>query len=312
METLFTVREWRVVRNDFGRIEITRTNHPESVFLFDETSREVIVVGTDKRFPTTIRRFLDSIPAPIVEVIPGFSNRTFGVEIEFFHPTDPQIVTKIISELRAQGITAVKENYNHETKPHWKITTDSSVNSGCHDRGLEMVSPILRGKQGLDALRRVLKVMRRLGCQVDRTCGVHVHHGAKDLSSEEIRSVFKFYRNNERIIDTLVSPSRRANNNGYCRSLNSGYIGVDIPDCRYYKVNYQSYLKYGTIEFRQHQGSLDYEKISHWIMLTQNILEKAIQDTQPCQSLTEMLNKLGLNTLALFFENRQFELAGGE
>jgi hypothetical protein len=34
---------------------------------------------------------------------------------------------------------------------------------------------------------------------------------------------------------------------------------------RYYKINPISYLRHGTIEFRQHQGSTSYEKISKWI-----------------------------------------------
>lgn len=34
---------------------------------------------------------------------------------------------------------------------------------------------------------------------------------------------------------------------------------------RYYKVNACSYARHNTIEFRQHQGSTDFEKISNWV-----------------------------------------------
>ena len=34
---------------------------------------------------------------------------------------------------------------------------------------------------------------------------------------------------------------------------------------RYFKVNACSYSRHRTIEFRQHQGSTDFEKISNWV-----------------------------------------------
>lgn len=34
---------------------------------------------------------------------------------------------------------------------------------------------------------------------------------------------------------------------------------------RYFKVNACSYTRHQTIEFRQHQGSTDFEKISNWV-----------------------------------------------
>ena len=34
---------------------------------------------------------------------------------------------------------------------------------------------------------------------------------------------------------------------------------------RYFKVNACSYSRHHTIEFRQHQGSTDFEKISNWV-----------------------------------------------
>ena len=44
---------------------------------------------------------------------------------------------------------------------------------------------------------------------------------------------------------------------------------------RYTKLNLQSYSRYGTCEFRGHQGTLDYTKIVAWVALTQNLVLKA-------------------------------------
>ena len=45
---------------------------------------------------------------------------------------------------------------------------------------------------------------------------------------------------------------------------------------RYYKVNLQSLSRYGTIEFRQHNGTIDAEKILNWVSFcTQFVLASA-------------------------------------
>ena len=39
----------------------------------------------------------------------------------------------------------------------------------------------------------------------------------------------------------------------------------DMMNSRYYKINSHAYIRHQTIEFRQHSGTTDYEKISNWI-----------------------------------------------
>lgn len=70
-----------------------------------------------------------------------------------------------------------------------------------------------------------------------------------------------------------MSQSRR--NNGYCAPLRGHSSAIlqartiqDMYDAfngdRYYKVNVDSWSRHNTIEFRQHQGSVSYEKITMW------------------------------------------------
>ena len=55
------------------------------------------------------------------------------------------------------------------------------------------------------------------------------------------------------------------------------YLASHMPDNhRYCKVNLKSFRRHGTIEFRHHSGSTDFEKISNWIILTQAIVERAV------------------------------------
>lgn len=215
---------------------------------------------------------------------PGAFTRTFGVEIEAYGVTRAALLT----ELRAQGLAAQDESYNHDTRPHWKIVSDASV-TGPH--GFELVSPVLRGLEGLADLERACRALRICGAQVNNSCGLHVHFGARDLAIEHLRQVVRNYLVLETTIDQLMPTTRRANNNTYCQGLLRGRTPAEAErailaattaeqlaaaangNSRYHKVNLQSFFRHGTVEFRQHSGSTDYEKISFWVKLLHNLID---------------------------------------
>ena len=98
------------------------------------------------------------------------------------------------------------------------------------------------------------------------------------------------YARYEDCIDELVAKSRRGSDNGYCASprtnleqLQNAKSVDEIIDrvypSRYIKLNCQSFRRHGTIEFRQHGGSTEFEKISNWIILTQMMVERAVNGT---------------------------------
>ena len=210
------------------------------------------------------------------------NNRTFGVEIEFIGNAGT-----VEGAVRRAGVNCSAEIYNHTTRGYWKIVTDGSVMG--NGEGLEMVSPPLKGQEGLDELEKVCKAMAEAGVRINKTCGLHVHHDANDFTEKTFKNIIKIYRRFEGTIDTLVSQSRRANANTYCKSLldNREYgpalmqsdSVMDIisrtPD-RYRKLNLKSYTTHGTIEFRQHQGTAEFIKIANWIKLTQAMVERAV------------------------------------
>ena len=211
--------------------------------------------------------------------------RTYGVEIEIARDGMRYDVHSIANTLNIAGINAQAESYNHTTRRHWKVTTDSSC-------GYEIVSPILKGYEGLEELKRVLEVLNAMDCKINRDCGIHVHHGVNDYSLKNFQNLFKMYVKYEKNIDAVLPNSRRANNNSFCRSMlyTHGTVERTIEKIneaksvqqlenvwytRYVKLNIQSYVKYGTIEFRQHAGSLSFEKISNWILFTQVMVERS-------------------------------------
>ena len=193
------------------------------------------------------------------------NKRTFGIEIELEH--NDSYAMKLA--LRTAGIACEVEGYNHHNRPHWKITIDVSVRNG-----YELVSPILKGEEGLEEIRRVCEVLNTQGATINHTCGLHVHHDASDLKDRNLRNLLNLYRRAEDVIDSMMPKSRRANNNRFCKAMWTVDEG-NYPHSRYFKLNLQSLHVHGTVEFRQHSGTIDADKIINWVEITQLMVERS-------------------------------------
>lgn len=212
----------------------------------------------------------------------------YGVEIEFLSPVTQSAIEQAVNEA---GVTCRNEHYNHQLRDWWKVVYDGSVNgkiNGESASGLEIVSPPLTGEEGFRQVEIVCEVLDRLGCKVNRKCGLHVHIEASDLSLGELRNVSAAWAKNEHIIDSIVPVSRKGRNNSYCKSLlNSGrgthyayqnlqndirgvrskqrLVKVMCPSGRFYKLNLKALARHGTLEFRYHSGTMCAKKINKHI-----------------------------------------------
>ena len=243
-------------------------------------------------------------------------NRYFGVEIEYYRPSQTSN-SYIATCLQALGIETQLEAYNHETRPHWKIVSDSSVDSppSGYTGYNEIVSPKLKGLEGLKSLKKVLEVLNSLDCKVNYACGIHIHHdvtnifeGNKKESKKFLFNLIKWIAKFEHCIYKLVSPSRLDNRrystpvresfNGFAsdnktneinklikkdvarkhREYGNGvttknrYASPSIQRVRACGLNLKHVWTRGSIEFRYHNGSLNYNKIEAWIVTTQAII----------------------------------------
>ena len=226
-------------------------------------------------------------------------SRTFGIEIEAYNVDKHTLC----AALNAAGVACFVETYNHETRyGHWKIVPDGSIQGM---QSFELVSPPLKGQAGLNAIKTVCRVLAACGAKVNKSCGLHVHHDANDLTLNAWKNLCKYYMKYEETLDTLLPWSRRANNNGttpdgryehqnFCQSLRlqfatlrDGFVAIDratdlrslasilCAQDRYYKLNLMAFWRHGTVEVRHHSGTVDYEKIAAWVSLTQGMLERA-------------------------------------
>lgn len=263
---------------------LSRTN-PNRTVRFTATVR-----NTPAPAPRRVRRRVhnglsEEARAAIMSSVSG--TRRFGIEIECIANTN-----ELIEIARENGLNIQTEDYNHHTRRHWKIVTDGSL----HYRGgragyspIEIVSPPLSGPEGMEEVEKMCLSLRQANTIINRSCGLHVHHDASDVTLAGVRTLAQNWCNNQLAIDTVLSPSRRADGeNSYCMSFTQEYCNritarrnlseaMDAAGTRYLSLNFTSYSRHGTIEVRQHQGSIEFSKISHWILLGQLMIAKSFE-----------------------------------
>lgn len=305
------------------RADITEARLRTAVEMFEQgNTYQAIADALGYSTPSSAR---NAVRSGILRMNGGTSSvqgRRFGVEIEFSGISRSDAA----SALQAAGINAISESYNHNTRRHWKLVPDGSVRSVGNGCG-ELVSPPLRGEAGLVQLELAVTTLQNAGASVNVTTGIHVHHDMAGLSGSEIATFVTLWSERQTAIDSLVSESRRGNRNTYCQNLNDselrsiqndfnqyGRIRNDIN--RFRKINVMSYPKYGTVEIRQHQGSLDGAKLRHWILFGQALITAAKTHVEASirVDLTDMLADLqqyaGLSVeTATFLTNRAVVLA---
>ena len=200
---------------------------------------------------------------------------TFGVEIECLVERG-----SITNKLSDNNVRFAYEGYNHtDNKSYFKFVSDGSIRG---ENPIECVSPVLSGKGGMAKLKACCKALNDASAKVNKSTGLHVHIGADSLSDEAYINVFKNYQALEIVIDSFMANSRRGDNSCWCRTLRD----YDFSWCRtkedvrremvgerYHRVNPMSYVRHHTVEFRQHQGSTDFEKISMWVNFCAKLVE---------------------------------------
>jgi hypothetical protein len=164
--------------------------------------------------------------------------------------------------------------------PVWKVVTDASLTS--RTSNCEVVSPVLRGTDGMNELRTVAKVLRDAGASVNQSCGMHIHIGVDGLiDNEQQAHVIKAHQQWSHAFDALVVERRI--NAQWARKIDRA-TALDIADewtqhgdirngnsdlthnrYRYRALNLNAFAKYGTFEFRSHQGSLNGMNATAWI-----------------------------------------------
>lgn len=318
------------IRTDLGAAMPLRYLQSEWNRMVPDARARGIAVRPWARVPSTarhglrrlaeLRNKLNSMPAHVAEIdgrmvvvsdIAVFTNMTFGVEIECYMPIG-MTSSELGAKVRAGGVECYPEAYNHSVRRFWKIVTDGSLYDMV--RGVELVSPILTGEAGFSDIAKVCKVLTAIGCKVSQKAGLHVHVGCRNETPSTLRRIAVNYSYYQNVIDGFLAPSRR--DAGYarrlrtstadnCTTINEVILSVGqnpyTPRAasRQAVVNFQQMgvNGYGTVEFRQHQGSVEAEKVLNWVkfcgrMVIASRNENAATSNRECSldSLLEFLN----------------------
>lgn len=240
--------------------------------------------------------------------------RTFGIEIECIMPSGTDRGA-LAMKLREAGIQANALGYDHTTRPTWKLTTDQSLGyedgvevvspilSG--DAGLADAVKVA------DVLRAAgCTVNKSCGLHV------HVYAGDLDLKQMKklainfVHSETAFdaivppsRRKDE---NQFIQSNRTAfggsyENEGINKAIAAFEAARDMNDLihkvsdvttttlrgtlgqrnwrdggRYRKLNFLSMLNFKTVEFRQHAGTVEADKIANWVRLCVAFVERSM------------------------------------
>lgn len=232
----------------------------------------------------------------------AYLDPTFGVEIECYLPvgvTHAQAAAAVQTSLLTlnapgafvpQDLTCRAEAWSKTLRPYWRIITDGSL--GDYARGMELIAPKLQGERGFAVLTAAMNALKALGCDVTTQTGLHVHVDAGQPTTQFFKNLLKTYAHFEPVIDAFMPKSRRKNNTAqYIATVaNLGLLAIERAQDltalirmmtrpghhpRYHKLNIVAYRQHGTVEFRQHSGTVEAEKGVAWVKLCLRMVQAA-------------------------------------
>ena len=219
--------------------------------------------------------------------------------------TSPQTTDKITStRLVGLEVEVVTTDWNFWESNHddgqypaaFRPVHDGSISTEHGESGVEFVMkhPSSGDKlyYKIEALSKYLDPHSFL---VDRSCGFHVHVDARDCEWKELKNILLLGKSVQEILYKMLPPSR--SNGRWCRRIpmtrqaildidsndkfiESWYNSWDVTpsmekynDSRYCGMNMHSRVINGSVEFRYHSGTTNFEKILNWVKVCTAIVD---------------------------------------
>lgn len=176
--------------------------------------------------------------------------------------------------------------------PGWKAMRDGSLRNFAPDmQPVEIVSPVLRGAEGLAEVGRMVAQIRGMGGKVNTTCGFHVHVGFGGDVKALVRLIYLTANVETALFASTGSRARIAST--YCKPVKDGYSRVQNPGKvdtldklqakesrvgdRYHSLNLCNLITNArpTVEFRVFQGTLNFTKISAYVQIAVGLVHVA-------------------------------------
>lgn len=208
------------------------------------------------------------------------SEMTFGIEIECCLPMRARI--EVGGYHRGVAVAGLPAG--------WNAQADGSIAPPMGYYGVEIVSPVLQGSEGLRQVVAVCCWLKTLGALVNRSTGLHVHVGFPAVCRPRLQHLVHTVSNFEEAIYASTGTHSRERGH-YCRSVRRNFQGADLaggqisgPTRDRYHVLNVSNLVSGykpTVEFRAFAGTINARKIVAYVRMCLGLVERALSDKKP-------------------------------
>ena len=227
---------------------------------------------------------------------------TFGVELEVLLPE------RAISEL---GIHIGSYHHGHPLPSPfpqgWTAERDGSLHTSRRDYvPVEIVSPILQGRAGIEQVKQVAQTLKDLGARVNMTTGLHCHLGIHSVAGHDSAEVAEWVAKllyQMSMHETAVYAStgtHRRENGSYARSIKRQKDDADrirkahSPSRkreelswvagqrgRYHSLNLTNlFTPKATVEVRAFAGTVEWTKIVGHVCMCLALAERATETTR--------------------------------
>jgi hypothetical protein len=206
----------------------------------------------------------------------GKNQRFLGVEIEisgFNHRWEGEI-------------RKVVKKWGGECKEDGSIDPDSSDSSA--DTTMEITTAPASGDRFRKQIKEICRVLKKAKATANDSCGLHVHIDARDFEPNDIVKAEIVWGKVQRQMYKKVASYRRMSE--FCTpryhtddlvrnlkaNLSQGslnYFSNLTDEGRYYSLNFDALDKFGTLENRQKEGTVDANEIIKWAELNARIID---------------------------------------
>ena len=238
-------------------------------------------------------------------------DRKFGIEFEFACniPYDTHAYSRTSSKIENFENILVDNNLSN-----FRIGRDGSE--------WEVKTPILQGPTGFKKVKRFLEIVNDMGARVSmQNDGLHVHHDAPEFIDRRnkeslVRLVENWYTNQNQIMSMV----HRVRRNGWACPVWNEHDVYNLKNQHqsdwYFgrkNLNISALQRHGTIEFRLHEGTLNYEEVLSWVRFGQSFINKALDETdgylEAAETPIDLMKKINVSRSTSRFMARKLNPA---
>ncbi len=210
----------------------------------------------------------------------NLNEMTFGVEFEVTIPAAEITSGRLV-------VGGYSSGYQVAALPTgWMAKTDSSIRSGRGRYGVEIVSPVLHGAEGVEQVKMACDWLNSIRATVNRTTGLHVHVGfagsAKNLAiltglvAYHEKALYASTGTKAREQNRYTKPIKPSAQHKHLASRDQNVVGD-----RYHSFNVTNLTsgRRPTVEFRAFAGTTNAAKVLGHLRMCLALVQKAAEMT---------------------------------